>query len=128
MLVTYNNTGRLPGFENKSKGIIVVTYVFNEGHQTDDCQNLGKPYPGLTKTAFLPLSPMGSEVLDLLQRAFDARVTFRFASTPTHPNGELVWNDILHKENIFGGPKVGGFPDHVYLDRIRKDLLTKGFH
>jgi|SRR6218665_1660485 len=98
------NDHQTPGRNTEHVRHFVVEY--SPMRFQDDCQNPGKPYPGLTKTAFLPLSPAGSEVLDLLQRTFEARVTFRFSSTPTHPSGELIWNDILHKESIYGGPKA----------------------
>lgn len=52
MLVTYNNACRLPGFENNSKGIIIITYVFKEGYQTVSHRLL----VDLSKSLFLPFS------------------------------------------------------------------------
>jgi len=120
MIVTTDNSFKLPGFDKISRGTIIITYAFPFGIQTEDLPNPGKKYQGLTRTAFLPNSPEGNKVVDMLQKAFESRVVFTFGAS-----GELTWNGIQHKVNIFGGPQQIGYPDPVYLKRVQLDLVNK---
>jgi len=128
MLVTYDNSFRLPGYETSSRGTIIITYCFPPGTQTDNQPHPGQRYNGLTKTAFLPLTLEGTTVVDQLQCAFDARLLFAMASTDGGKTDEITWNGILHKTNIFGGPQQAGYPDGVYLQRVQRELAAKGFN
>jgi len=56
-------------------------------------------------TAFFPLTSEGSNVVDLLQKAFDDRQVFAMALTSDGKAEEITWNGIHHKTNIYGGPK-----------------------
>lgn len=126
MLTMYDNSFKLPGYENSSRGTIVVTYAFPPGIQSEELPNPGRAYPGLTTTAFFPMCLEGSKVVDLLQRAFEKRLVFKISQNQDNTNGNLVWNGILHKVNIFGGPQQSGYPDPIYLRRISNELVSRG--
>lgn len=128
MMVTYDNAFRLPGYEITSRGTIIVCYSFPPGVQKDSQPNPGQKYSGVSYTAFFPLSTEGSSIVDLLQRAFDNRQVFGLAPTSDHKTEEITWNGIHHKTNIYGGPKKCGYPDPVYLKRVRHELHNKGFY
>jgi deltex-like protein len=65
----------------------------------------GKPYKGTRRTAFLPDNAEGRQVLRLLRKAFDQRLTFTVGrSTTSGRENAVTWNDIHHKTNVDGGP------------------------
>ncbi|XP_078587811.1 uncharacterized protein LOC144868934 isoform X2 [Branchiostoma floridae x Branchiostoma japonicum] len=116
---------RLPGYERY--GTIVIDYHIPGGTQGKEHPNPGQRFSGDMRTAYLPDSPEGREVLRLLRRAFDSRLVFTIGTSVTsgQPN-TIVWNDIHHKTNIHGGPTNYGYPDPTYLQRVRVDLASKG--
>ena len=66
---------------------------------------IGKYYHGTSRTAYLPNTPEGQEILKLLKKAFDARLTFTVGTS--HITGQtdtVVWNDIHHKTVMHGQP------------------------
>ena len=65
----------------------------------------GHYYEGTSREAYLPGNREGHEVLQLLKRAFDARLVFTVGTSNTtgRPN-QVVWNDIHHKTSTSGGP------------------------
>ena len=66
--------------------------------------SLGHRYQGTSRTAYLPDNPEGREVLNLLQKAFHARLIFTVGtSTTSGRSNTVVWNDIHHKTNTHGG-------------------------
>ncbi|CAH1257563.1 DTX3 [Branchiostoma lanceolatum] len=116
---------RLPGYERY--GTIVIDYHIPGGTQGKEHPNPGLRFSGDMRTAYLPDSPEGREVLRLLRRAFDSRLVFTIGTSGTtgQPN-TVVWNDIQHKTNMQGGPTNYGYPDPTYLQRVRVDLASKG--
>ncbi|XP_013401656.1 uncharacterized protein LOC106167412 isoform X1 [Lingula anatina] len=108
-------------------GTIVITYSFSGGIQQDDHPNPGRHYRGTTRVAYLPDSPEGRKVLNLLQKAFDKRLTFTIGrSTTTGLEDQITWNDIHHKTNKHGGSTGFGYPDPDYLRRVQEELRAKG--
>jgi len=94
---------RLPGHEQY--GTIQIDYNFPSGTQGPEHPNPGQRYSGTSRTAYLPDSPEGREVLGLLRKAFDARLLFTIGtSVTTGVSNTVTWNDIHHKTNISGGP------------------------
>ena len=85
-------------------GTIVIDYYLPSGLQGPEHPNPGRYYEGTSRTAYLPDNREGREVLQLLRRAFDARLVFTVGTSNTTglPN-EVIWNDIHHKTNRFGG-------------------------
>ena len=129
----------LPGFEEYNT--IEITYSIPNGKQ-------GKEHHCVSPKAYLPNSPEGNKVYQLLRRAFDAQLIFTVgtshASEATHA---VVWNDIHHKTNMTGGPTKlvinyiatvllllvcilfyhsNGYPDFTYLGRVMEELAAKG--
>ena len=103
MSSTSSSRIQLPGFEGR--GAIILKYDFPAGTQAAGHPNPGSPYPGTTRTAYLPDNAAGKEVLKLLERAFDARLIFTVGTSMTSgsPN-QIIWDGIAHKTSITGGP------------------------
>ncbi|CAH1268083.1 DTX3L [Branchiostoma lanceolatum] len=122
--IDYLNT--LPGYEY-SRYTIEIHYYFPDGVQGSEHPNPGKPYTGTSQTAYLPDNAEGREVLKLLKRAFDSHLVFTIGtSATTGQTDTVVWNDIHHKTNRFGGPNSYGYPDPQYLTRVKEQLAAKG--
>ena len=75
----------------------------------------------------MPDCPEGREILVLLRKAFDNRMTFVVGTSVTtgHQN-VVVWNGIHHKTNISGGATAYGYPDPTYFNRVKQELADKG--
>ena len=94
----------LPG--HRGNPTIKITYHIPSGIQTHDHPNPGKPYTEITRDAYLPDSRKGQVALKLLQKAFDAGLTFTLGkSIMTGMDNCVIWNDIHHKTNMAGGPE-----------------------
>jgi deltex-like protein len=92
---------KLPGYERF--GTIRIDYYFQSGTQGRQHPNPGQRYYGTTRTAYLPDCPEGREVLGLLRKAFDARLTFTIGtSVTTGVSNTVTWNDIHHKTDPYG--------------------------
>ncbi|XP_041360604.1 uncharacterized protein LOC121376883 isoform X2 [Gigantopelta aegis] len=114
-----------PGYEGH--GVIIINYYFQDGIQTDQHPNPGKPYHGTRRRGFLPDTEEGRSILRLLKIAFDRKLTFTVGrSTTTGREDMVTWNDIHHKTNTHGGPTRFGYPDPTYLSRVRDELASKG--
>ena len=87
-------------------GTIVICYSFPSGIQDSEHPNPGRWYDGTQRTAYLPDNREGREVLQLLRKAFDARLVFTVGtSVSTGRPNQVTWNDIHHKTNMYGGPE-----------------------
>jgi len=124
---THRKYDRLPGYYDC--GTIVIQYSFPSGIQGQEHPNPGRRYEGTQRTAYLPDNREGREVLQLLKRAFDARLVFTVGTSVTtgRPN-QVTWNDIHHKTSMYGGPQGFGYPDAGYLRRVKEDLAAKGIY
>ena len=99
---SFDSYPSLQGYERC--GNIRINYYFPDGTQGPEHPNPGQRYYGTSRTAFLPNCPEGREVLDLLKRAFEARLTFTIGtSVTTGMRNVVTWNDIHHKTDIRGG-------------------------
>ncbi|CAN0436913.1 unnamed protein product, partial [Hapterophycus canaliculatus] len=71
------------------------------------------------------------EVLALLQRSFDQRMTFTVGTSITTgarralPNC-VIWNGVHHKTSTSGGSARFGYPDPGYFGRVKAELAAKG--
>ena len=93
----------LPGFEKFKT--IEITYEIPSGVQDESHPNPGRPYSGAYRTAYLPDNEEGNELLKLLYKAFECRLTFTIGrSRTTNLDDMLTWNDIHHKTQISGSP------------------------
>ena len=130
----------LAGYEQF--GIIKITYNIPNGTQGPNHPNPRQKFIGDTFYAYLPDSPEGNYVLDLLRKAFKAKMIFTIGtSTTTGKADKVVWSDIHHKTSIYGGseryivyffhfvfinPHRNGYPDGTYLKRVKEKLHQKG--
>ncbi|XP_056324784.1 uncharacterized protein dtx3lb.3 [Danio aesculapii] len=115
----------LPGYPRCDT--IEILYNIPSGIQTKKHPNPGKPYHGTSRHAYLPDNDEGREVLALLQRAFDQKLIFTVGtSTTTGVQNAVTWKDIHHKTSPSGGPECYGYPDPVYLKRVKYELKAKG--
>ena len=86
-------------------GTIVINYSFQSGIQGREHPNPGQSYGGTFREAYLPNTPEGCEVLQLLRRAFNFRLVFTVGtSATTGLHNQITWNDIHHKTTTHGGP------------------------
>lgn len=121
------DSSSLPGYEQY--GTIVISYYIPSGHQGNEHPNPGMAYQGASRIAYLPDSTEGHNVLKLLQRSFDQRLTFTIGSSSTTGKHNVVtWNDIHHKTSRDGGPTHYGYPDPDYLKRVQDELKAKGIY
>ncbi|ELV13647.1 E3 ubiquitin-protein ligase DTX3L [Tupaia chinensis] len=124
-MITSTTRSSLPGYE--SCGTIVIRYDMKGGVQTQEHPNPGKKYLGTHRTAYLPDNKEGREVLELLHRAFAQKLIFTVGDSRVSGMSDVItWNDIHHKTAIFGGPENYGYPDPLYLERVKKELKAKG--
>lgn len=116
--------GKLPGYPDVND-YIKIHYLIPGGVQTRDHLRPGVPFSGTSRYAFLPNTPEGFLVLQLLRLAFRYRLIFTVGdSVTTGAKNVVVWNNIHHKTTLHGGPF--GFPDSTYLDRVMEELTNVG--
>ena len=68
-----------------------------------------------------------SQVLSLLKKAWERRLTFTIGTSVT--TGELntvVWNEIHHKTEFGSNHSGHGYPDPNYLDNVLAELSVHG--
>ncbi|XP_010162192.1 E3 ubiquitin-protein ligase DTX3L, partial [Antrostomus carolinensis] len=124
-MLTRTVSSSLPGYPDC--GTIEITYNMNGGIQTNNHPNPGKRYWPTSRTAYLPDSKEGREILQLLRRAFKQKLIFTVGrSNTTGAEDVITWNDIHHKTSKVGGPTGFGYPDPEYLQRVRSELKAKG--
>ena len=87
---------QIPGYEHY--GTIKIQYFIPNGIQGRTHPHPGRQFIGNTFHAYLPDSKEGRQVLDLLMKAFNAKIIFTIGK-----NDRVVWNDIHHKTNLQGG-------------------------
>eukprot|EP00828_Plagiopyla_frontata_P016780 TRINITY_DN2196_c0_g1_i1.p2 TRINITY_DN2196_c0_g1~~TRINITY_DN2196_c0_g1_i1.p2 ORF type:complete len:155 (-),score=22.69 TRINITY_DN2196_c0_g1_i1:14-478(-) len=82
---------------------------------------------GTCRTAYLPNTAEGNEVLNLLQKCFDRKLIFTIGtSVTTGVKNQIVWNGIHHKTSMAGGSSNYGYPDPTYFTRVKEELAAKG--
>jgi deltex len=110
-----------PGFDNCDS-----TWQLDYRLPSGSCQfpyheNPGHSYSGAHRTAFLPNTPPGRELLARLQYAWMHGLLFRVGtSVTTGVSNTVVWSSIHHKTSLDGG--AHGFPDDAYLDNCHESL------
>ena len=97
----------------------MIDYYFPPGSQGREHPNPGRRYDGTQRTAYLPDNREGNEVLQLLKRAFDARLVFTIGtSVTTGLKNQITWNDIHHKTSVYGGPQRWVFHVDILLPAL----------
>eukprot|EP00349_Pseudokeronopsis_sp_Brazil_P001085 CAMPEP_0202965288 /NCGR_PEP_ID=MMETSP1396-20130829/9314_1 /ASSEMBLY_ACC=CAM_ASM_000872 /TAXON_ID= /ORGANISM="Pseudokeronopsis sp., Strain Brazil" /LENGTH=128 /DNA_ID=CAMNT_0049687957 /DNA_START=804 /DNA_END=1190 /DNA_ORIENTATION=+ len=103
-------------------GTWLIQYGFPSGIQDN-----GVPYSGTHRTAYVPDTPEGREVIALLVKAFERRHTFIVGtSVTTGQQNCVVWSGIHHKTNTCGGATHFGFPDYTYFNRVKLEMADRG--
>ncbi|XP_013998996.2 E3 ubiquitin-protein ligase DTX3L isoform X1 [Salmo salar] len=126
-MTTTKEKSSLSGYEKY--GTIVIQYHIPSGIQKEEHPNPGQTYQSVSRTAYLPDSSEGRNVLALLKRAFDQRLTFTIGrSSTTGMENMVTWNDIHHKTSRSGGTSCYGYPDPDYLRRLQDELKVKGIY
>ena len=119
MEVTLNGKLHCKGYEQY--GTLIINYQMYSGKKN------GINYPGTNRTAYLPNTKEGNEVLSLLKKAFDRKLIFVVGdSVTTGAKNVIVWNGIHHKTNLHGGSSHFGYPDETYFMRVKLELSDKG--
>ena len=103
------------------KGTIVISYSLQSGNRE------GQHFSGTHRTAYLPNTPEGQEIHNLLKTAFNRKLTFTVGtSVTTGLENQVVWNGIHHKTHTSGGSSHFGYPDPTYFNRVKLELAMKG--
>ena len=80
----------------------------------------GINYQGDGRTAYIPDTEEGREVLALLVKAFRRKLTFTIGFSVVRGKYNcIVWNGIHHKTNTHGGSTRYGYPDPTYFNRVK---------
>ncbi|CAB1120739.1 unnamed protein product [Ectocarpus sp. CCAP 1310/34] len=127
MTVRTHRRGAIPLSGYESDGTILIQYSFPSGTQSSKHPNPGSAYHGTSRTAYLPDNAAGREVLALLRKSFDQRMTFTVGTSITTGRSNcVIWNGVHHKTNTTGGSSSFGYPDPGYFGRVKAELLAKG--
>ncbi|KYK68047.1 WWE domain-containing protein [Toxoplasma gondii TgCatPRC2] len=120
-----DQTPSLGGYSDS--GTIYVEYDLPSGIQSARHARPGSPFAGTRRSAYLPDTIEGREILSLLIHAFVKGHTFTVGTSLTTGRSDVVvWNGIHHKTNRSGGPTGYGYPDASYFDRVFTELEAKG--
>ena len=113
--------GKLPLETYEKSGTYEIHYLFIDGVRN------GVPYRGTRRVAYLPDTYEGKEVLALLIKSFQRKLTFTVGdSVTTGRKNVVVWNSIHHKTSTHGGTLSYGYPDPTYFNRVKMELADKG--
>ena len=125
MYITAHKDLHCAGYENC--GTIVIRYALRGGVQGPQHPNPGVRFYPDQRTAFLPDNEAGKEVLKLLKKAWEMKLTFQIGtSISTGATNVITWNDIHHKTSLYGGSANYGYPDVTYLVRVTADMHALG--
>jgi hypothetical protein len=75
------------------------------------------------RSAFLPNSPKGQNVAELLKVVFKLGRMFSFGKSLTTGNEPVITFGTVHIKSSNTG--TFGYPDPTYLDRVRQEILSK---
>jgi deltex len=110
-----------PGFDDCES-----TWQLDYSLPSGSCQypyheNPGHSYSGTHRTAFIPNTPPGRELLARLQYAWMHGLLFRVGTSITSgATNTVVWSSIHHKTSLDGG--AHGFPDDSYIQNCHEAL------
>ncbi len=100
---------------------IQIHYQFPHGVKN------GVNYSGTNRTAYLPNTKDGQEILTLLAECFRRKLTFIVGtSVTTGQSNCVVWSGIHHKTSPTGGSSMFGYPDETYFDRVKDEMAQRG--
>jgi deltex-like protein len=121
--------GKCPLSGYESYGTFRLRMSFPDGTQGEDHPNPGQSFEGTSRTAYLPDTPEGKEVLNLIKTAWDRKLLFRIGtSVTTGADNQVTWNGVHMKTQTHGGATNFGYPDDTYFQRVKKELADKGIY
>ena len=102
-----------------------IIYNLPSGKQKSYHPFPGTRYSGANRTAYLPDTPEGRNLIARLQYSFCHGLNFMVGtSLTTHQPNVVTWASIHHKTSMNGG--TYGYPDDDYFDRCNDELNSKG--
>jgi deltex-like protein len=119
--MTYRLINRsLSGYEDCHT--IEITYDIRSGTQ----DGVAYVVHGFPRNGYLPHNDKGLQVLTLLAKAWERRLTFTVGtSVTTGMSNVVVWNEIHHKTSMVD-VHGHGYPDPKYLDNVLGELTSQG--
>ena len=116
----------LPGHEESKT--LEITFHFPGGIQGENHPHPGSRYESDYRTAYLPDSPEGQHVLNLIRKAWDRKVLFTIGTSLTRGlDNCIVYNGVHFKTVPCATPsEPWGWPDPTYLLRVTQELNDKG--
>lgn len=118
---------KIPGFEQNSQGMIIVTYDFTGGIQGPEHPNPGQHYfaTSFPRITYFPDNEQGRKIVEMIKIAFQRRLVFTVGrSVTTGEDNVITWNEIHHKTSIESG--TYGYPDSNYLHNTERELKAFG--
>ena len=113
-----DNTTRCLGH---GPGAIVINYNMKAGIQKSYHNAPGISHPATQRTAYIPNSPEGHDLLKRLQFAFCAGLTFTIGTSFTSGlDNVITWASIHHKTTVYCG--THGYPDLSYFHNVNEEL------
>eukprot|EP00899_Mesostigma_viride_P023186 jgi/Mesvir1/4051/Mv09578-RA.2 len=107
-------------------GVIKITYSVPGGTQDPDGDDPGKLFEGTYRTAYLPDSSEGRDVLKWLQQAFQQRLIFSVGtSLTTRKDNVVIWAGIQHKTDLTPHSEHG-YPNGTYLTHVKEAMQKAG--
>jgi Deltex C-terminal domain len=104
-------------------GSIVIEYTIPRAVQRFYHPNPGMEHDSTQRTAYLPNTTKGRNLLKRLKYAFRQGLTFTVGVSSTSKKADSVtWASIPHKTSRSGGSRHYGFPDANYLMHCHKQL------
>ena len=77
-------------------------------------------FSGDARTAYVPDTQEGREVLALLVKSFRRKLTFTVGYSVVRGRDNcIVWNGVHHKTNPDRGSTAYGYPDDTYFNRLK---------
>lgn len=102
-------------------GTIVIQYDMPNGIQAPYHENPGVPFVGVQRTAYLPNTQEGRDVLKRLKFAFCNGLVFCVGtSMTTGLSNRITWASIHHKTTVHCG--AYGYPDPSYFGNVNAEL------
>jgi deltex len=119
MKVSCERDMKCAGYEHA--GTICIKYSIPQGVQKPYHPNPGAPFSSAKRTAYLPETADGCDLLKRLKYAFMHGLTFTVGvSQATGLDDSVTWSTIPHKTSMTGGPF--GYPDPAYFAACHKEL------
>ena len=101
----------------------MVTYDFPGGVHPET----KKYFHGDGRRGYIPDTEEGRQVLALLVKCFERRLTFTVGYSVVRGRDNcIVWNGVHHKTRTCGGSACYGYPDDTYLNRVKQEMALKG--